>query len=103
MLSPSDEAGRELVVTSPQRVVVTHAQTPRDSAVQHCLENSDLQHLDLELEGSARSVAQAIRPEGTSGVTYAPVDFDRQVSIMVDVSQAKRNTPLLIFSLLQTM
>ena len=74
-LSPSDAAGQEAVVGSAQRVVVTRARAPRDTAVQHCLEYFGFQHSDLELKGGARSVVQfeGILPETAPRVTYAPV------------------------------
>ena len=55
-LSPSAAAGQEAVVGSAQRVVVTHARAPRDTAVQYCLEYFGFQHSDPELEGGARLV-----------------------------------------------
>ena len=73
-ISPSDAARQEAVVGSAQRVVVTCARAPRDTAVQHCLDYFGFQHPDLELKG-ARSVVQfeGIRPETAPRVTYAPV------------------------------
>ena len=72
---------------SAPHVVVTRARAPRDTAEQHCLEYSGFQHPDLELEGGARSVVQfeGTLPEAAPGVAYAPVDFDRQVGVVVDV------------------
>ena len=49
-------AGQEVVVPTAQRVVVARAWISCNAAVQHCLENFGLQHSDLELEGSARTV-----------------------------------------------
>ena len=37
-VSPADAASQEAVACSAQRVVVARARTPRDAAVQHCLE-----------------------------------------------------------------
>ena len=58
VLSPTDAASQEPVVGSTQCVVVASARTPRDAAVQHCLEYFGSYHPDFELEGSARSVVQ---------------------------------------------
>ena len=38
VLSPTDAASQEPVVSSAQRVQVARARAPRDAAVQHCLE-----------------------------------------------------------------
>ena len=57
-LSTSDEARQEAVVGSAQHVVVTRARAPRDTAVQHCLDNFGFQHPDLELDGGAHLVVQ---------------------------------------------
>ena len=86
-LSPSDAAGQEAVEGSAQRVVVTRARAPRDTAVQHCLDYFGFHHPDLELEGGARLVVQfeGIRPETAPRVAYAPVDFDGQVGVVVYV------------------
>ena len=54
VISPTDAAILETVVNSAQRVVVVRARTPRDAAVQHCLEYLGSKHPDLELEGSVR-------------------------------------------------
>ena len=69
-------------------VVVARARAPRDAAVQHCPEYLDSQHPDFELKGSARSVVQfeGVLPEAAPCVSYAPVDLDGQVDILVDVS-----------------
>ena len=42
---------------------------------------------EFELEESARSVVQfeGVLPEAAPCVAYAPVDLDRQVSVVVDV------------------
>ena len=58
VLSPTDAASQEIVVSSAQRVVVAHARSPRYAAVRHCLEYLGSWHPDFELEGSARSVVQ---------------------------------------------
>ena len=55
VLSPIDAASQEGVVGLAQRVVVARARTPRNAAVQHCLEYLGS---DFKLEGSARSVVQ---------------------------------------------
>ena len=56
VLSPTDSASQEAVVGVAQRVIVARARTPRDVAVQHCLEYLGSEHPDFELERSARSV-----------------------------------------------
>ena len=63
------------------------ARAQRDTAVQHCLDYFGFQPPDLELDGDARLVVQfeGIRPETTPRVAYAPVDLDRQVSVVIDV------------------
>ena len=38
VLSPTDAASQDPVMSSAQRVVVARARAPRDAAVQHCLE-----------------------------------------------------------------
>ena len=88
VISPTDTAGEIAVWGSAQRVVMARARAPYDAAVQLCLEYIGPQHTYLELEGSARSVAQfeskrriCIR----SCVAYALVDLDRQVGVVVDV------------------
>ena len=70
-----------------QRVVVTCARTPRDAAVQHCLEHLRSERPDFELEGGARSVVQfeGVLPEAISCVAYASIDLDGQVGIVVDI------------------
>ena len=87
MLSPTEAASQEAVVDSAQRVVVARARTPRDVAVQRCLEYLGSQHPEFELEGSARSVVQSegVLPKATPCVAYASVDLDGQVGIVVDV------------------
>ena len=84
VLSPTDAASQEAVVGSAQRVVVARARTPRDAAVQHCLEYLGSEHPDFEVEASARSVVQfeGVLPEAAPCVAYAPVDLDGQVSIV---------------------
>ena len=83
-----DAASQEAVVGSAQRVVVTRARAPRDTAVQHCLGYFGFQHLDLEMDGGARSVVQieGMSPEAAPGVAYAPVDLDGQFGVVVDVT-----------------
>ena len=78
---------QEPVVGSAQGVVVARARAPRDAAVQHCLERLGSQHLDFELEGSARSVVQfeGVLPEAAPCIAYAPVDLDGQAGIVIDV------------------
>ena len=78
---------QEPVVGSAQGVVVARARAIRDAAVQHCLERLSSQHLDFELEGSARSVVQfeGVLPEAAPCIAYAPVDLDEQASIVIDV------------------
>ena len=51
VLSPTGAASQEPVVDSAQRVVVASARAPRDTAVDHCLEDLGTKHPDLELEG----------------------------------------------------
>ena len=86
VLSPTNAESQEPVVSSAQCIVVVSARTPRDAAVQHCLEYLGSYHPDFELEGSARSVVQFenILPEAAPCVAYARVDFDGQVGIVVD-------------------
>ena len=66
---------------------MARARTPRDAAVQHCLEYLGSEHPDFELEGSAQSLIQfeGVLPDATPCVAYAPVDLEGQVSIVVDV------------------
>ena len=80
-------ASQEFVVDSAQRVVVARARSPRDAAVQHCLVYLGSWCPDFELEGSTRSVVQfeGVLPEAAPCVTYAPVDRDGQVGIVVDI------------------
>ena len=87
VLSPTDAASQEAVVGSGQRVVVACARAPRDAAIQHCLEYVGSEHPKFELEGSARSVVQfeGVLPEAAPCVSYAPVDLDGQVGIVVDI------------------
>ena len=77
-LLPTDAASQEPVVGSAQRVVVARARAPRDAAVQHCLEYLGSEHLDFELDGSARSVVQfeGVLPDAAPCVVYARIDFD---------------------------
>ena len=44
--------------------------------------------MEFELEGSARSVVyfEGVLPEAALYVAYAPLDLDRQVSIVVEVA-----------------
>ena len=86
-VSRTDVASQESVMDSAQRVVVTRARAPRDAAVQPCLEYLDSEHPEFELEGSARSVVQfeGVLPEAAPCVAYAPVDFDGQVGVVIDV------------------
>ena len=88
VLSPTDAASQEPVVGSAHHVVVARARTPRDAAIQHCLEYLGFKHLDFELERSARSVLQfeGVLPEAAPCVVYAPDDLNGQVGIVVDVS-----------------
>ena len=60
VLSRTDAASQEAVVGSAQRVVVVRARTPRDTAVQHCLEYLGSEHPGFELEGSARSYSSRV-------------------------------------------
>ena len=78
MLSPTDAASQEAVMGLAQRVLLARARTPRDAAVQHCLEYLGSEHPDFELEGSARSVVQleGVLPEASPCVAYAPIDLD---------------------------
>ena len=88
VLSPTDAASQEAVVSSAKRVVVARARALRDAAAQHYLEYLDSEHLDFELnEGSARSVAQieGVRPEAASCVAYTPVDLCGQVGIVIGI------------------
>ena len=87
VLSSTDAASQEAMVSSAQRVVVAHARSRRDAAVRHCLEYLDSEHPDFELEGSTRSVVQfvGVLPEAASCVVYAPIDLDGQVGTVIDV------------------
>ena len=87
VLSPSDTASLEAVVDSAQRVEVARSRAPHDAAVQHCLEYLGSEHLDIELEGSARLVVhiQGVLPEAAPCVAYASIDLNGQVGIRVDV------------------
>ena len=58
VLSPTDAVSQEALLSSAQRVVVTCARAPRDSAVQNFLAYLCSEHPEFELEGSARSVKQ---------------------------------------------
>ena len=85
VLSPTDAASQEPVVSSAQRVVVALARAPRDAAVQHCLEYLGSYHPDFELEGSTRSVVQfeGVLPEAAPWVAYAPADLDGLVGVVL--------------------
>ena len=93
-LSPSDPADQEAVVSSTQRVVVSRARAPCDTAVQHCLEYFGFQHPDPEVEVGARSVVQfeGILSEDAPGFVYTSVDLDGQVGEVVDVTPLCANT-----------
>ena len=67
------------------RIAVARARASRDAAVQLCLECLGSEHPDFEFEGSARSVIhfESILSEAAARVTYAPIDLDGQVSIMI--------------------
>lgn len=69
MLSRSDAADQDVVVGSAQGTAVERARIRCGAAVQHP---------DLQVEGSARSVAQfkGVLLEAAPGVAYAPVAFD---------------------------
>ena len=67
---------------------VARARALHDSAEQHHLEYVSSLHAEFELEGSARSVVyfEGVLSEAAPCVAYAPLDLDRQVSIVVDVA-----------------
>lgn len=75
------------MLNSSRRVSVARAWTPCDEAIQHCLEYFGIQHADLELERTTKSIAQldGVIPEPAPGVAYTLVDFDGQVGVVVDV------------------
>ena len=85
VLSSTYAASHEAVVGSVRRVVVARMRAPRDAAVQHCLEYLGSEHLDFELEGSARSVVQfeGVPPEAEPCVSYALINLDGQVGILL--------------------
>ena len=74
----TDAASQEAVMGSAQRILLARAQAPRDAAAQHCLEYLGPEHLDLELDGRARSVVQleGVLPEAAPCVAYGPIDLD---------------------------
>ena len=81
VLSRTDAASQETVVGSAQHVTVARARARRDAVVKYCLE--------YELDGGARSVVHfedVFRKLHHACVPYAPVDLDRQVGIVVDIS-----------------
>ena len=94
VISPTDAASQEAVVSLAQRVVLARARAPRDAVVQICLEYLGSEHLDLELEGSPRSVIQSegVLPEAAPCVVFRPIDLDGQVDIVVDVPPRYRNS-----------
>ena len=94
VLSPTDAASQEAVVGSVQLVVVARARAPCDAALQHCLGYLDSEHPDFEVEGSARSVVrfEGVLPEASSCLGYAPIDPDRQVSIVLSTKIVKSNS-----------
>ena len=77
VLLSTDATSQEFVVGSAQRFAVARARTPRDAAAQHCLEYLGSEHLDFELEGTARSVVQCecVLPGAASCDAYAPTDL----------------------------
>ena len=83
----ADTTSQEVVVSSAQRVVVAHARAPHYAAVQHCLEYLVSEHLEFELEGSARLVVrfESLLPKNAPCVACAPIDLDGQVGIVVNV------------------
>ena len=87
VLSPTDAASQEAVVSPAQRVVGARARAPRDAVAQHCLEYLGSEHPDFELEWSAWSVVrfEAGILEASPCVAYAPIGLDGQVVIVVDV------------------
>ena len=86
VLSPTDAASHEAVLSSAQRVVVARARVPRNAAVQHCLEHLGSVHPGFELGGSARSVVrfEGILPEVAPCVAYAPsaIIYDDHIYIL---------------------
>ena len=87
VLSSTDAASQEAMVTLAQRVVVARTRGPRDAAVQRWLQYLGSSHSDFELEGSTRSVVQfeGVRPEAAPCVAYEPINLDGQVGNVVDV------------------
>lgn len=67
-----------------QRRVVACARTPYDVVVQYCLEYFGFPDLDLGQEGWAR--VDGVPPEAASIVSYALVDLDRHVGVVVHIS-----------------
>lgn len=67
------------MMSSAQGIVEARAWAPCDKAIQHCLKNFGFQHADLQLNGMTWSVVQF------EGVVFAPVDFDKQVGVVVKV------------------
>ena len=65
----------------------TRAGVSRDTAVQHCLEYLSSCHPEFELEGGAPSVLLFVngRLKAAPHVTYALVDLDGEVGVVVDV------------------
>ena len=100
VLSPTDARSQEAVVGSAQRVVVARARTPRDAAVQHCVEYIGSEHPDFELKWSARSVVQfeSVLPEAAPCVAYAPIDLDGQVSLWLTFPPRYTNSSVWLYT-----
>ena len=83
VLSPTDAASQEAVVSSAQRVELArglHVTQPYSIV-------SITSALSIRTLSSARSVVQFenVLPEDAPCVVYAPVDFGGQVDIVVDI------------------
>ena len=70
---------------SAQRVVVAHARTPHDAAVQYCPVYFGSKHPGFKFEGGHRSVVQfdCVLSETGLRIAYAPVDLDGRVGVVV--------------------
>lgn len=77
------------------------AYTPRDTAVQFCVDDAGFQLPDYKLEGSTWSFVQlqGIFLEALPDVACVPVYFDRQRSVVIDIS-FKTHTIVRLFVLL---
>ena len=74
-------------MSSAKFVIGTRAGVSRDTAVEHRLEYLSSYHPEFELEGGAPSVLLFVegRLKAAPCVTYALVDLDGEVGVVVDV------------------